>query len=154
MPPTAVFRRCLRATFSPAGGIVAAALGLLILLGCLSIGGTSESHAPPDTDHTFQQEGSLDLGPGQERDVYFPIPYVSPPYLEMHESNLRAGTCALLAQQPTHFRVQNTTSSPARLEWKARGVKGKVTQTIIPGPPALPAEPVPAVPAESTAKER
>jgi hypothetical protein len=154
MPPTAVLRRCLRSVFSPAGGTVAAALGLLVFLGCLSIGGTttSESHSPPDTDHTFHQEGRLILGLHEERDVYYPEPYVSPPYLELNGPGPTG--CELLDQQPTHFRVRNVSTTATGVSWSARGVRGKVTQTITPGPPALPAEPVPAVPAESTAKER
>jgi hypothetical protein len=150
MPPTALHRRCLRAIVSPAGGIVAAALGLLILLGCLSIGGTStsESHSPPDTDHTFHQEGHLHLGANEERDVYYPEPYVSPPYLECHGSG-PAGY-ELLAQQPTHFRVRST--GPTTLSWEARGVRGKVTQTITPLPPVQPG--VTIEPSESTAKGR
>jgi hypothetical protein len=153
MPLTPVPRRCLRAIFSPLGGTVAAALGLLILLGCLSIGGTSESHSSPETDHAFCQEGDLRLSVNEERDVYYPEPYVSPPYLELNGTGAISKEFELLSQQPTHFRVRNLSSFTTTVRWKAKGVRGKVTQTIIPGPPALPAEPVPVVPAASTAKE-
>ncbi|HEX5272619.1 MAG TPA: hypothetical protein VFW33_19110 [Gemmataceae bacterium] len=147
--PAAVLRHCLRMILSPAGGIVAAAFGLLILLGCLSIGGTTECHSSPETAQTFAQEDSLNLRGNEERDVYYPKPYVSPPYLEL----TFAEHYELLTQQPTHFRVRSLSDKSDVLHWKAKGVRGKVTQVITPGPPALPAEPVPVVPAESAAKD-
>jgi hypothetical protein len=148
MSVTPLLRRCLRTVFSPWGGTVAAALGLFILLGCLSIGGgTSESHAPPEPERTFHQDGCFRLGQHEERDVYYPEPYVTPPYLEV--TSPPPGGYELLTQQPTHFRVRNTAASVVTVSWSARGVRGKVTQTITPSP-ALPTVPVPA---ESTAKE-
>jgi hypothetical protein len=153
VPVTPWPRRCLRAIFSPWGGTVAAAFGLLILLGCLSIGGSYESHSSPDTDHTFYQEGELRLNVQEERDVYYPEPYVSPPYLEINGKGFIDKDCELLSQQPTHFRIRNLSPFVNTVKWKAKGVRGRVTQTIVPGPPALPTAPVPVEPAASTAKE-
>lgn len=151
----AVFRRCLRAAFSPTGGLVAAALGLAVFLGCLSIGGTSESHAPPDDDRVVCQEGQLSLVGYEERDVYYPQPCASPPYLVL--KGPATGEFKLLDQQPTHFRVRNLSQFAANLYWEAKGVRGHVAPIITPGPPVppqpLPAEPVP-VEAAPTAKDR
>lgn len=151
----AVFRRCLRAAFSPAGALVAAAFGLLIFLGCLSIGGTSESHAPPDDDRVVCQEGQLSLVGYEERDVYYPQPCASPPYLVL--KGLDHDNFKLLDQQPTHFRVRNVSQFAAKLHWEAKGVRGHVAPIIAPEPPAppqpLPTEPVP-VEAAPTGKAR
>jgi hypothetical protein len=139
MPPLP--RRRLPALLLPWGGTVAAALGLLIFLGCLSIGSSTDSHSSPESEGTFEQKGSLVLGPGQERDIYYPTPYVSPPYLKFPiESGYE-----LTAQQPTYFRVRNVSKSECTVVWEARGVKGKITQTIMPGlPPApIPVDPTP-----------
>jgi hypothetical protein len=168
---------------SPRGSAVAAGLVLLIILGCgLSVGGSPDpgptvshpsfvANAPADADGVFRQEGKVELHAGEERDVYYvyyPVPYVSPPHLELTETGLITGRCEIVAQQPTHFRARNTSASNQTAQWKARGVKGKVVQTVMPAPPAPgpstlpppapPPEPVPAdgpaVPAEPPGKAR
>jgi hypothetical protein len=130
------------------GGAVAAVLVLLIILGCLSVEHSSESKSVADGDGTYGQEGTIKLNPGEERDVYYPVPYVTPPYLELSDT----AVCPLLAQQATYFHVRNNDPSPRTVEWKARGVKGKVVQTIAPSsspavPPLPPPVPVPVEPA-------
>jgi hypothetical protein len=129
-------------------------MALTILLGCLSIGGRSDNGSVHESESasTCEQDGSILLGPGEERDIYYPAPYVSPPYLDLGPGAATAG-CQLLAQQPTHFRVHNTSRSANFINWKARGVKGKVTQTIVPvsgTPTPVPADATP----ESTGKDR
>src|SRR5262249_41121120 len=128
--------RLVTMALSSRGGAVAAGLVLLIILGCgLSIGGAP--HPGPtrrhpsfvanplaDADRVFRQEGKVELHAGEERDVYYPVPYVSPPHLELTETGLITGRCEIVAQQPTHFRVRNTSASNQTAQWKARGVKG------------------------------
>jgi hypothetical protein len=152
MPPAPTpFSRLVATLCSRRGGAVAAVLLLLIVLGCISIGSSSDGDHSASTDGTCRQQGSLKIEGGEEREVFYPVPYVTPPYLELDHTDV----CRLVAQHATHFRIHNTDHFQRTVEWKARGVKGKVVHTVTPSvapEAALPTVPVPAGPPAETSE--
>jgi hypothetical protein len=121
--------------FGRASAGVAACLGIVVVLGCMSInlGGRSadESKPCPD-DGVLVQEGKVPVRPGSEQVIYYPVAYASPPNLEVQDA---LGLCDVLEQKETCFRVRfhpNFQTTNASLSWKARGVRGS-------SPPAVPA---------------
>jgi hypothetical protein len=145
-------------------GIVAAVAILVIFAGCMSLQfGGGETHeevvnAPPETpvsylpgDGILEQGGTETVGDGHAvLDVYYPMPYVSPPHLTVSST---FDEVKIIDQRRDHFRVKNTGSFKRNFDWRAKGVKVVLTPppvaTPAPEPPAplrLPAEPVPVAP--------
>ena len=126
-------------------GVVAAVVLLLILLGCMSIS-IGKFTGPPagctEADGVFCQEGEVSVGPGELRQIFYPVGYVQPPNLEVSDT---FHNCVLLHQQENSFTVRNDAGHSVTASWKARGMRA------VPAPPHGPPEPVPP-PAESTAK--
>jgi hypothetical protein len=53
----------------------------------------------------------------EEQDVFYPVPYISPPNLVVHDSF----SCVMVTEQkPDRFRVK--ANGPVDFTWKARGV--------------------------------
>jgi hypothetical protein len=133
--------------------ILAGVFFLAIVLGCMSIsfGGLSIC-SRTEEDGTFTQEGDVHLLSGQERDVYYPASYASPPNLELSGD---VGLCEIVEQRPDHFHVRNL-GPGASPHWKARGVRNSPVQVIVPaasptpppltGPTLPPPAPVPVSP--------
>jgi hypothetical protein len=102
-------------------GILSGLSLLALFLGCmsLSIGGGN-----CDAD-VLDQSGKVCLKRGEVQDVYYPIPYASPPNLELDWMD--ADACEILDQKADHFRIViNKGSCPFGVTWKARGVKAPV----------------------------
>jgi hypothetical protein len=126
--------------------MIGAAAGVSLLglfLGCMSfsIGGRNyECHRLDGLcdNEVLSQHGAVRLSPGDEQDVYYPIPYASPPNLEL--GDLLRIDYILLEQRADHFRVRiKSCLDLVTLTWKARGVRA----------PAIVAQP--AVPAQTAA---
>jgi hypothetical protein len=132
---------------------------VLIFLSCMSFSiGDRSAESPPGTN-PLVQEGEVTVLPGTEQDVYYPIPYASPPNLTIKDF---AKECEIVAQEPDHFRIANANGTHGgffEVKWKARGLRGPakaatVFATASPRPEhvrsetqdgaALPASPVPA----------
>jgi hypothetical protein len=96
----------------------------------------------PPGDGILEQEGEVTLARGAIQDVYYPVPYISPPNLTV-DSPLQE--CALVSQKVDHFRVENTcTSGSVSAHWKAKGVKVLLAAPAGPAVPQLPPpDPVP-----------
>ena len=120
-----------------------AALGMVMLLLaiaqtgciCLSFGGTSESE-----DHaTFVQTRKLVLQPGQELDVYYPVPYASPPNLEIEDT---WRSCVVIDQKPDHFRIRSDSRFGQvfgeDVKWTARGIRAATPIAVSVQPPITP----------------
>jgi hypothetical protein len=126
-------------------GALAGFVLALIILGCmslsfggLSIGGRTEA------DGTLCQEGDVKLRVGQEQDVFYPIPYASPPNVELSGD---MDHCEIVDQKADHFRIRNPSGGQACPHWHARGVKACApTTVIVASPPARPAGTPPAPP--------
>ena len=134
MRKDSLMARIGRGVLSRPVGILAGSITLLIFLGCmsLSIGCRTEP------DSTTCQEGKVSLRKGQELDVYYPIPYASPPNLEI---NWDADECEIIEQKADHFRIRCKRQCEATPHWKARGLKCPppgTTPTVIVAPPAPP----------------
>jgi hypothetical protein len=145
--------------------VVGAALLILsIMLGCLSFGGetheivhsvVSEPAGPLVGNGILEQEGSVRLPPHSEQDVYYPVPYISPPNLVLGDD---ASRCELVSQAHDHFHVKNADYCSRGVTWKAKGIKVLITGQPTsapastgaweaqPAPQQLPAEPVPVLP--------
>jgi hypothetical protein len=136
--------------------LLAAVTLLVILLGCMSISiGKFGSSPPPEDDGMLCQGGEVELALAAERDVYYPVPYPSPPHLDISDP---FGKCELVEQKPDHFRVRSTfeksaLGGPFTLKWKAKGLK-MPPPAPPPGPAPLPAEPVPVDHPEPPGKPR
>jgi hypothetical protein len=134
---------------SPASRIPRWFLAILfpvLTLGCLSLsfGGGSSSEEPSRAT----QHGSVALHPGEELDVYYPVPYTSPPNLRLEDS---LHSAYLLDQKPDHFRVKNAALFHAQeVSWTARGVTTTVPVSVVsPVSTTAPVAPVEAPPATS-----
>lgn len=135
-------------TVRPSPRLAALAAGVLlclVVLGCMSISFGGKNVCCTDPAEPFEQKGELCLAAQGEIDVYYPVPYVSPPNLTVDGP---AHKVLVLDQKPDHFRVAGT----GKLTWVARGVRSGPTVVVpvapSPPPPALagPAPPLPPPP--------
>ena len=104
----------------------------LLLTGCLSfsIGGNHSTHSNEDPA-VLAQSGTVTIPAGPVHDVYYPIPYASPPNLELDDP-LHA--CEIVEQKADHFRVRiNGVAGSAAVKWNASGVR-LVQQVAAPQP--------------------
>jgi hypothetical protein len=125
--------------------ICAATLCVALVSGCMNIC-VDRSWCVSD-EALCKQNGSFTLKGGEELDVYYPLPYSSPPNVTVkatfHEDNF-----ALIGQYPDHFRVKNTGHFGREMTWESKGLRLSSPPLTLPvtPPPAggLPSEPVPA----------
>jgi hypothetical protein len=125
-------------------GAVSGAFLALVLLGCMNFAiGNREiaSH-----DGLLAQEGEIHLGPKEEQDVYYPIPYANIPNLELTDDF--STCCKIIDQKEDHFRIHNTCLSDIEPHWHTRGVRAGLLPTppqplVRSSPPDLPSQPVP-----------
>jgi hypothetical protein len=85
---------------------------------CLNIGGFGCDHGDPDG--VTAQKGELNQGHGGPVTVYYPVPYASPPNLELHDPFHR---CKILEQRPDCFVVVMDGPGIPSVDWTARGVR-------------------------------
>jgi hypothetical protein len=125
------------------GGAAALAAIAAILLGCMNLSiaeRTVHSSGCLQEGDLLCQEGKASLSAGERRQIFYPLPYSSPPNLELNAED----EVELEDQKPDHFVVHNkplTVSKTRCLTWKARGVR-RPTPEAVP-PPTLPDRPVP-----------
>ena len=156
----------MRVLCSRAAGAVAACLSAVIAFGCMGIAignrtaEETKACCSPGVDDSgaLMQEGKIHIRPGSEKLIYYPIPYASPPNLEIEDT---CDYCDVIEEKENCFRVRfhdNFTTTQQTLCWKARGVRcppPPVPPSALPAdanPPAeaappptlLPPEPVPA----------
>jgi hypothetical protein len=110
--------------------LAAGVLLCLVVLGCMSISFGGKSVCCTDPQGPLEQKGELCLEAQGEIDVYYPLPYASPPNLTVDGPLHRV---AVLDQKPDHFRV----AGPGKLKWVARGVRAgpAVVVPVAPSPP-------------------
>lgn len=128
--------------------VTAAALAVwgLIILGCMSISiGGKHFSAAPCENGTFAQCGETPILAGCEQDIYYPIPYASPPYLEIDGT---FSECTIVEQHADHFRVKSTASHFSRnVKWTAKGVKA--IPPLVPHVPPPAPQPIPPPPSST-----
>lgn len=122
-------------------GAVAAAVTATIFLGCLSL--SFDKHYPPEPpeEGIVCHRGEVNLAPGAEETVYYPLPFASPPNLELTS---QFNWCEIVKQCEDRFIVRNTSHFSITVEWKARGAKAGV----VPVPAPVPTSPPPTPPPE------
>jgi hypothetical protein len=148
--------------FSRPAALGAAIVIIVIFAGCMSLqfGGVTHEEVvtpPAETpgvclpgDGILEQAGDEIVGDDHSAlEVYYPIPYVSPPHLTVSST---FSEVKIIEQRRDHFRVRNTGSFSRQFHWTASGVKVLLNpppSPILAGPaepPApqrLPTEPVP-----------
>jgi hypothetical protein len=85
------------------------------------------------------QEGTVSLRPGSEQTVYYPLPYASPPNLELQDNY---DSYEVVEQKETCFRIRSGSSPWNRpATWKARGVRALAPVPSVPTPPFEPTPP-------------
>jgi hypothetical protein len=122
-------------------GAVAASIMLAIIMGCMSLSMSIGCKTGPDG--TTCQEGKVSVEDGQELDVYYPIPYASPPNLEISGDS---ESYQIIEQKADHFRIRNQcVNRRYQWNWKARGSKCPpgAAPTVIVTPPSPPPVPPP-----------
>lgn len=150
-------------------GALATALLAVVVLGCMSLNfGGREVHCTGSPSGVvlgpggvMQQEGKATLRPGELVTVYFPVPYSSPPNLEVTEASCLRSHVRVMTQEGGSFVVRNDdTAFDRTVHWTARGVTGQPPAAVVPvspaAPPTLPApkEALPPVPVPVTAPEK
>lgn len=112
---------------------VGSTLLLVIVMGCMGFSVRHQRESINIADGVNTEKGHVTVPARQELDVYYPVPFVSPPNLTI---NSAFDACALVDQQADHFRVRNTFSFPREVTWQARGVRSIPLTTIpVPAPP-------------------
>jgi hypothetical protein len=119
----------------------------VLALGCTPLPARSTAPASTLVDATVGQSGKLLVGPHAFQDVYYTTPFAGQPKLDVPD---HWGSCMVVIQTPTHFRVLNSSGSDAVVEWKASGAKAAPMATPVLGTPqiqpaALVQPPAPAV---------
>jgi hypothetical protein len=109
--------------------VAAGVLLCLVVLGCMSISFGGKNVCCTDPQEPFEQKGELCLEAQRELEVYYPLPYSSPPNLTVDGPLHHV---VVLEQKPDHFRVAGT----GKVKWVARGTRAGPT-VVVPGPPAL-----------------
>jgi hypothetical protein len=105
---------------------MAACLSLLAVLGCMSISiGNSDCAAGE-----FKQEGTFRVQTGQEVLVYYPVPFGSPPNLEVEDT---FGLCEIVEQKENYFRVRygKNVTGWHTYSWTARGIHAPSAVTVV-----------------------
>jgi hypothetical protein len=104
---------------------------------CLAFGGREQR----DSEEPFTQNGKVMVQQGQELDVYYPVPYASPPNLQIDDT---LNVHVIVDQQADHFRLRNAGFAKASawpgVEWTARGMRAPTPSPATPAPTAAPAQ--------------
>ncbi len=111
---------------------------------CLSFGGGCDGHCGgehPESNGVLTQKGSFAKPTGEPVTVYYPVPYASPPNLEIQDP---LNKCHIIDQRADCFRIVQDGPGMLNVNWTARGVK-----SISPSP----ALPTPAIAAQPPANE-
>jgi hypothetical protein len=120
---------------------------------CLSFGGWGHDSGEQceskhhDSDGAVTQKGSLTFGNGEPVTVYYPVPFASPPNLEIRD---QFNKCRIIDQRADCFRIVQDGPSVPSVHWTARGITTpastpSVTPVVI-TTPGQSNEPQPVVP--------
>ncbi|VTS01299.1 unnamed protein product [Gemmata massiliana] len=99
------------------GALYGVWLGGLVLLAGAGCQITSTTHVP--TEAATHQRGKAVVPPGDVLEVYYPVPFVSPPNLTTQSI---FDDCSVIEQKPDHFRIKNSNPFSREVTWEARGV--------------------------------
>lgn len=108
---------------------VGAAAVLAFCLGCMSLNFGGKTEVVQSDDGTGSQCGKIQLAAYEELTVYYPVPYYSPPNLQLDTG---CEHFRITDQRADHFKVKNVNGLTREVSWKARGMKSLPPGTIIP----------------------
>jgi hypothetical protein len=114
-------------------GLCAGLILLAIILGCMNFSFGGRTELVHDEDGAYTQGGTLAIPANHEQDVYYAVPYQSPPNLTVENT---WNDCVITGQWPDHFRVSNPCLLSRELTWKARGIKALDRAVMVPVPAA------------------
>jgi len=109
-----------------------------IVLGCMSLSIGERHEVVASEDGISSQSGEVKVPGGQELDVYYPVPFASPPNLTVTST---WDDAVMVDQQADHFRVKNPGAFSERMRWEARGLKARPPAVVVPVPATSPATP-------------
>src|SRR5215831_12941331 len=116
-----------------AGSVLA--ILLVIFLGCMSFN-IGWPVAETGSEDVLVQKGTLHPTGMSEQDVFYPIPYASPPNLTFDE--MFHHDFIVVDQQPDHFRVRFVKDRPLSnllgVEWTTRGLRAMAIKPPATGP--------------------
>jgi hypothetical protein len=117
----------------------------LLATGCIALSFGGCEHA--EASGVLTQSGKVTCKCESQVTVYYPVPYASPPNLEIHD---QARNFSLLEQRADCFRIVQVSPGLPNVDWTARGVRSPATiapSTSDPAPSVPPAtvpqEPLP-----------
>lgn len=93
---------------------------IAIIVGCMNI--CLDRSVGVGADGLCKQTGSFTVKGGEEIDVYYPLPYGSPPNVTFN-SVFKTYEIVLVSQYPDHFRVKNTGHFAGEVTWEAKGLR-------------------------------
>ena len=115
------------------GAAAGCAVFIAFALGCMSIQLGGRNEVIQTDEVTGLQTGRVDVPPGATQEIYYPVPYQSPP-------NLTVETfwqdCLIVEQKADHFKLKNPSGMAREVTWKARGLKMATSQPIVTQPPS------------------
>jgi hypothetical protein len=100
-------------------GVVSAAVAAAVSMGVPLIWGRG--------GQTLSQQGKFWIGAGAGQDVYYPIPYSSPPNLqvELSQGHTNLQHMKIIEQKPDHFKIdfQSPLGGGVEFRWRAEGLR-------------------------------
>jgi hypothetical protein len=70
------------------------------------------------------QQGSVTVPASAQQEVYYPVPYVSPPNVQLSGPGVSQGNISLKEQKADHFTAQSTSAHFAfEVHWRAEGIR-------------------------------
>jgi hypothetical protein len=126
-------RRIRKVLFSRIAAFLGGVLSLLVVLGCMNFGSLQPAEvkvgAAADEPGVLKQDGKTVTRPGKDQVIYYPMPYTSPPNLQVTDG---ANACEIVEQTERYFRVRFPANAPAQQDvtWTARGPRVAQSVTI------------------------
>jgi hypothetical protein len=70
------------------------------------------------------QQGSVTVPANSQQEVYYPVPYASPPNVQLSGPGVSQGSIQLKEQKADHFTAQCTSAHfTFEVHWRAEGVR-------------------------------
>jgi hypothetical protein len=88
-----------------------------LVLACVA--GCQSAPGGPAVESAAHQHGATIVLANDEQDVYYPVPFVSPPNLQVKSA---FDDCSIIEQKPDHFRLKNPNMFSREVVWEARGI--------------------------------
>jgi hypothetical protein len=123
-------------------GLMAAAVILVIMMGCMSLSiGNRTVETLPVEESVLCQQGEAHVAANSSMFVHYPLPYPRKPNLEI---SCTFDDCPLVREEVDGFLLKNPNCLGRTVTWKARGPRCEPPPVAPPPMPAPALAPVPA----------